>query len=338
MALTPIGFPARHSGALLRDLLTELKARADIAREEAVTGRRADLAGATGGRVAETIGIERALAEIGSYREAGRLAAARATTTQTVIDGLRASVDGLVNDTQVALETGTRQALETASDMAKAALDQAVARLSTTLGGRSLFSGDAGDRAPLVDAEAIFAALRPLVDGAPDAATAQAALAAAFDTPGGLFETVLYTGGTGDAPDTEIAPGERVDYQARADEPAIRDLLRGIATIALAQDAGVALPPEARETLAANAVSDLRAAAVPLNGLAARIGTAEERIATLEAERNAEEAALTAAYNDRVGADQLTAAATLSEIEGQLETLFLTTARLSALSLANFLR
>ena len=68
-----------------------------------------------------------------------------------------------------------------------------------------------------------------------------------------------------------------------------------------------------------------------------RLGTAEERIATVKARNIAEDAALGVRFNDLAGADQYRAAARLSEIEAQLETALVTTARLSRLSLANYL-
>jgi hypothetical protein len=52
----------------------------------------------------------------------------------------------------------------------------------------------------------------------------------------------------------------------------------------------------------------------------------------------ASEAALTLAYTRLAGRDQFEAATELTQLEAQLETTFLATARLANLSLANFLR
>ena len=68
-----------------------------------------------------------------------------------------------------------------------------------------------------------------------------------------------------------------------------------------------------------------------------RIGAAEERIANLKARNTATEASLTITFNNIAGADQLNAAIELTELERQLETAFATTARMSNLSLVNFL-
>lgn len=70
----------------------------------------------------------------------------------------------------------------------------------------------------------------------------------------------------------------------------------------------------------------------------ASLGSAQARIEQARVRSQAEEARVTEAYNALTGRDELESAARMQAIEGQLETLFLTTARFSRLSLANFLR
>ncbi len=57
----------------------------------------------------------------------------------------------------------------------------------------------------------------------------------------------------------------------------------------------------------------------------------------MKARNSASEASLTIAFNNLAGADQLDATIELTELERQLETAFATTARMSNLSLVNFL-
>lgn len=335
---TPAGFPPQRTPFVLQSLLTQLKDRADTTRVEAITGRAADPAAKLGGRVAEVIGIERALADIAGYREAIALAETRAGASQTSINGLRDMTDDLANTAAVALQSGLAGGLTTLSETAQDLLGSAIGALNISIGGRALFSGDAGDTTALADAETFLTEVRTLVAGQPDGEAAAAAVAAAFDDPGGLFETLLYGGGTGGAPAAEIAPGERVSVQARADEQPFRDILRAIATIVVANEAGGTVPADMGRALAEDAVGVLRSAVDPLNRVAARIGSSEERIADMSARYVAEEARLTLDYNAFVGRDALEAATQLQEVEGQLEILFLSTARFSQLSLANFLR
>jgi flagellar hook-associated protein 3 FlgL len=71
--------------------------------------------------------------------------------------------------------------------------------------------------------------------------------------------------------------------------------------------------------------------------LAARIGTAQERIANATTRNSAEATALQIARIGIVSADPYEAATALTEAESQLDTLYAVTARLSRLSLANYL-
>lgn len=338
MADTPIGFPAQRTPAILRSLLTDLRATGDVRREEAVTGRLADPVAALGGRISEALAIERDLASLSAYRQTITLAETRAQTAQAVFDQLRVLTDELTNQSQLALENRGQNALEIASKIGGDALDGAIASLNARVGGRSVFAGNGGDAPALASAAAIRAEVVTLLEAAPNAAAAEVDVRLAFDQAGGTFETLLYLGGTGDAPEAEIAPGERVRYQSRADEQPIRDILRNIAVISAAYDPDVALSVDDRRTLMEGAVNGLRNTVDPLNRISAEIGSAEARIEAVKARSIAEETALTVAFNDRTGADTLVAASELQAVETQLEVLFLTTARFSGLSLVNFLR
>lgn len=335
---TPIGFPPQRSQAILASLLDQLRARGDTARQEAVTGRRADPVKALGGRIAEPIGIARDLADIREYRQAIALAETRSQGTQAVLATLQTLADDLSNQAQLALQNDTANSLAVMSATARDFLGAAVSALNTAIGGRSLFAGDAGDARAIAPAETVLAESVAVLEAAPGGAAGMSDLRTAFDTPGGLFETVIYGGGSGDAPRAEIARGERVALSARADEPPMRDMLRGLAALAAAYDPTVALAEDDRRAIALEAVGDLRNLVDPLNRIVARVGAAEGRMETVKAGHVAAETALTRAFNEFAGADALTAATELRAVEGQLETLFLTTARMSALSLANFLR
>ena len=90
--------------------------------------------------------------------------------------------------------------------------------------------------------------------------------------------------------------------------------------------------------LAERAVAGLRNNVAALAGMAGRVGVAEARMATVTTRHQASEAALNLAYIKLAGRDQFEAAAELTQLEAQLQTTYLATARLANLSLVNFLR
>lgn len=338
MALPPSGFPPQARQHLIGRLIAELRGRADIAREEAVTGRLADPAKAAGGRTGEMLALEGALARTSEYRQIIQLSQARAAAIQGSLDLLRDVAVELSARGQTALDSGLDVAGGAASAEARQALEATIAALNVTFGGRALFAGDAGDGNALASTEGFLTTALTVLETQPTAGQAFASLTAEFTGTGGLYETALYQGGSGDSPASEIAPGERLAYAVRADEPAIRALLRDLVALAAAFDPSNAIPDDARRGLAAHAVAGLRDDVEGLAALGAGVGAAEERMATADARHRATETNLNLAHEKLVGRDQYEAAAALSGLESQLEIAYLTAARLSRLSLANFLR
>ena len=123
----------------------------------------------------------------------------------------------------------------------------------------------------------------------------------------------------------------------KANEPPLRAVLFNLVVLAAAHDPNNAIPTSERRPLADLASAGLRTAVAQVINIQGRLGTAEARIATAKARNIASEASLTVRFNDLAGADTFDAALTLTELDNQLETSFLTTARLSNLSLANFI-
>jgi len=338
MTVSPIGFPAQPRHDLMSRLISQIRDRSDTARQEVVTGLLADPAAALGGRVSEMLGLEQSLAEIGQYREIIGLAESRASVIQSTLDVLRNLTVDLHVSGQTALDSGTGAGREAISTSARQALGAAISALNVSFGGRRLFAGDAGNTQPMAALEVFMSASVPILEAGPTAGAAYANLSVEFNTAGGLFETTFYTGGSGDAPATEVARGERLDFAPRADEAPVRALLLDLATLAAAFDPDNAIPESERRGLAELAIAGLRNNVAALAGMAGRVGVAEERMATVQARHQAAQTVLNLAYLKLAGRDQFEAAAELTQLETQLQTAFLATVRLANLSLVNFLR
>lgn len=338
MTLSAIGFPAQPRHDLMSRLISQIRGRADTARQETVTGLLADPAAALGGKVSELLGLEQSLAEIAQYREIIGLAESRANVIQSTLDVLRNLAVDLPVSGQTALDANIGAAGVAISAAARQALGAAISTLNVSFGGRRLFAGDAGDTQAVAALEVFMTASVPILEAGPTAGAAYANLSVQFSAAGGLFETTFYTGGSGDAPATEVARGERLGFAPRADEAPVRALLRDLATLAAAFDPDNAIPEGDRRGLAELAIAGLRNNVAALTGMAGRVGAAEERMATIMTRHQASEAALNLAYIKLAGRDQFEAAAELTQLEAQLQITYLATARLANLSLVNFLR
>lgn len=331
------GFPAQPRNATLSSLVADLRSRSDDARVAAVTGRFADVTAERDGRVNELMQIEKSLNDFSTYSEIIALTEVRTTTIQASLTQVAAQAQSLADTVDILRTNGTQDNFSVVSTDARGGLDSALAALNADVAGRRLFGGDETGTPPLADGDTIRAASVPVLEAGASPSAGYTDLRVEFFAAGGLFDTSFYLGGPGDAPITEVAPGERVDYGVKADESPIREALFNLTVLGASHDLTNGIPDEQRDELAALASAGLRAAVSDLANVQGRVGTAEARIGAAKARNIASEASLTISFNELAGADQFDAALTLTELDNQLETAFLTTSRLANLSLANFL-
>ena len=235
----------------------------------------------------------------------------------------------------------SRQEPQRVSEAAGTQADQTLQAIKSDLearfGSRSLFTGDEGDSNALTDTATILAQSLTVLNAAANAGSAYGDLATQFNDPGGLFDTTFYEGGTGTAPPPEVAAGNRVDFAIRADDPALRSTLLNVTVLTLAFDPDSGLNPAFRESLAQTALDGMRTDIASVVTRQSELGIAQQRIAEALSSNQTEEATLKISFTELAGRDPFEAAAELTALETQLETAYLTTARLSNLSLANFL-
>lgn len=331
------GFPTQPRQYSMSSLISSLRDRGDDVRVEAVTARYSDVTRQLGGRVDELMQIEKSLADLAGYSETISLVESRTTTIQAALDKITGVAQTLADTTDLLMTNGTDRDFEAVSAEARENFGSVVSALNVQFAGRSLFSGDDGNGSAILDASSIEALGVPFLEGAASASAGYASLIAEFSNPGATFDTAVYLGGAGSAPSAEVAPGERVDYNAKADEGPLRSVLANVIALGAAYDTSNAIPDAQRRQIAELASQGLRSDISQIIGIQGRVGSAEGRIANLKARNTASEASLTIAFNKLAGADQLDATLQLTELERQLETAFATTARMSNLSLVNFL-
>lgn len=335
MTTSLYGVPTALSHSRLTAAIAHLKGRADVARSEVVTGRRDDLPGVLGADTGAAQLLRKSISDVAVFKSAVANALARSGAAHGVLARASEGVAALAVSFQSALGFGDENTIAVNGAAARIALDGAVAAFNTRFEDRALFSGDAVDRLPFGNAGALLDDVRALYASSADAAAFDAALDAYFDDPAGGFATTFYQGGDGEAARVEIADGELIEVSVRGDEPAIRNLLRGLASLAVAAESA---PSDLRDGAIASGAATLLSASDNVAALRADLGAAEQRAAAREASLDAEEAALLAVYNDRTARDPFEAAAELRQIEAQLEASYVMTARISQLSLVNYIR
>ncbi|WP_126975394.1 flagellin [Frigidibacter oleivorans] len=336
MTFTSIGDLAQSM--TLRRQNAELALRLDRLGRETVTGLADDRAAAVSGRFSTLSGIERALATLDAHDRAAAEAAVLTSAAAAALSGLDDLTAGFGADLAGlagAADIGTA----TLGAEARARLDQAVALLGASAGGRHVFAGAATDTAPLAPAGTLMAALSAAAAGAATVEDAAAAVGDWFAAPagaGGYLDTV-YLGSDNPMTGFRLGDGMTVAAPPTAADPALRAVIEGLALAALVDGGTFAGDPAAQAQLLQAAGQRLLAAAPGLVALQARTGTAGSTIAEAQTRNAAEATALELARAGLIGVDQYDAATELQAVQTQIETLYAVTARLSQLSLADYL-
>lgn len=307
--------------------------------EEIATGRLANPAPELGSAMQDFSGIERRLSTIPAQLSTAREVIFEAESAQAAFETLSRTGENLAASLIGPASLTGPASLDLVAQDAEDALATIISALNTRVGDRTLFGGTAVDRAAMVPADTLL-----------DAVEAELALAGAvtlddlvttvdaYFAPGGAFETTSYTG----SPDSRIAlhltESQRVDPLPRADDEDLREFLASATKAALIARDPLGLSGQDKVELAQTAGTGFLSAADGLAAIRARIGQTERRSDLAIIELQSEEQALQLARNDLIGVDPFTAATELADAEARLEKIYTITARLSRLTLTDFIR
>ncbi|GAB5448914.1 flagellin [Gymnodinialimonas sp.] len=328
---------AAHFSLLRRDSAQQ---RADLTRltSELSSGRIADLGQALGGDFSTLADISRGMRLNATFAASVTEAAIAAEGRQSALGRISAELDGFAPSLLAITGGGSLSNLQLKLADSSDRFEQAVNVLNTRFAGRSLFSADAPDATPLISAEDMMVELRTLVSGAPDAATALADVNAWFTDAGGGYETLAWQGGTGDAPSVLIGEGQTAETGVTALDPALREALAGLALASLASEQAPGLPEDEQRAFITSAAHLMLDSEDGLIALRARLGAEEARIEDAKVAAETARSSLQIEYGRLVEADPYDTATELEAVSLRLESLYILTARLSRLSLTEYLR
>lgn len=321
----------------LRHQVAALKADSTRLGRELATGRTAQAETRFGGDHAAITAVEGALGRLGAYQTATAELRVVVEVQQRVLERLHLDTAALAGQLGQAIHTMTPAVLATVRGVAEQSWQAAVDALNTRGAGQALFAGAASEGGALASASTMLAAVREHVAGATTEAEVEGLVLAWFHDPEGGFEAQGYLGTEAATVARAVAPGASVRIDTTAADPRVRDLLAGLALAALATDEAHD-PTGHSGALLARAQARLEGTQAGTLGLMAEVGVAQERIETARARNSAEIAAMEEARIELLGADPYETALRLEEARARIETMFAVTARLSRLTLADFLR
>ncbi|NEY91160.1 flagellin [Tabrizicola oligotrophica] len=335
--MTTLGFGDLAQSNIMRR--HTMQAKADLARlsQELTLGRAADTPRHLSGDMGPLLAIDTSLARLEGYgavtRELALFAEALQTGLATISDMALTASNSLI----AASGTAAATHVGTAASAAHAALLSTLSTLNTRFGDRTLFAGMDTNGQAMASADTLLTALESAIGaaGATDVASVEAALDAWFAAPGGYQGTAYL--GSAPLAEVPVAPGEALALDITADDPALRKTLKGLAMAALVDRGIFPGQYELQKGLAQRAGEVLLAGETDRAQLAARLGGLQARLDQAQTRNESEAAALGMARTAMVEIDPYETATRLQDAETQLELIYTLTARISRLSLADYL-
>ena len=319
----------RSRGVSLREQLNQLS-------EELATGKVAETRKVLEGNVSYLADIEREMRTLESFRVAASEADQFTKAAQLALEKIQVSGGDFAASLLSLSDTPSETLVEVNANEGRNRLDAMISALNTDIAGRSMFSGTATKQPALNDADTLLTALEAVITGAATPAAARAAAQTWFDDPAGFVAT-MYTGSDTDLSAFRVSEGESINFGLRADDDAFREALMDIALAALADSTAMPLTVGDRVAYLKEIGFSLQAGQDTLIGLRAEVGTLESRIDTLTVRQSAQKSALELAKGDLLGVDPFETATRLEDVQFRLQSIYAVTARLSDLSLVNFL-
>lgn len=323
---------------LLRQASAQLKSRLVTLTEEAATGLRSDVPAAMKGQMGRLAQVQDRLTLLQAHGHAAAAAQAELEGLQTAMEALQKIGTGIGMSLEAAANAPESAGFGVTSEEARQDFHSAVRLLNVSVAGRYVLSGTAVDTPPLSKPADILADAKARLVGLTTPAQMVSALEAWFAAPAGSggFADAHFHGNTA-AREVSIAPGETIRQERSALDPAFRDLLAGLVLGALATDPALGLTREQSALLMGEAGTRVTAATTTLTPWRADVGLQEAAVERAITRNAAERTALSLARSDMLAADPYETASALTEAETSLQNLYALTARLSRLSLTDYL-
>jgi flagellar hook-associated protein 3 FlgL len=319
---------------ILRKQVADLKGAAERHASEMTLGRTTDPGQKLRGDFTALSGVQRALAQVESHATVVAEANLHFTAMQNALDKVHDVTTG-ASARLLSINTQTQSILlQREAETIWQEMGTVISMLNAQVAGRTLFAGIDTDGSAIMDRDAMLAALEA------DIALAGATTAADVET---VVTSWFAAGNAYLGSDTELAPyrlapGDTMAPPPTAADPALQEILKGMAMMALLSQGLLPGDDAERFALTQAAASTMLAAQPVFFDLRAAVGIGEAQIDKAEVRLTNERVSLQRALSDLIAVDPYEAAVKLEETQSRLEALFAITARLSRLSLSDYLR
>ncbi|RWR30247.1 hypothetical protein D2T31_07440 [Sinirhodobacter populi] len=326
----------------LRTHNTQIKQTLSRLSDELTTGVKSDIGKAVQGNFTTLSALEASRARLSSYKLAANQTEVFVTSAQSALENIQNQASQIGKSLISAASSPAAASADVALSAAAEAFNSVLSALNTRTNGRYVFAGEDSQTKPFASSQEILTALAGTVEGMTDPDQIIAAIDAWFDVPASTGETdefaaTAYKGSSLPAAGIRISDTDTLTFPVTGNDTALRDTLKGLALAALVSADVIGGDNDLRSSLTQSAGLYLTAADTGLATLRGKVGLIEEKIADAQAAQTAEISSIDLAKAKLLEADPYETATALEAVETQLETLYTLTARLSQLSLTNYL-
>jgi len=329
-----IGFGDMAQSHQLRRVTADAKANVAQLSTEVATGVTSNATMHLKGNMRPLASIEATLSRLDSYQTRAKETVLQATMMQAGLETIEAGIDDVLKVLTTSVNFPTDLNLEISGNEAKEALKTAFQALNTMGPNGALFGGTVTDSSPLAGFDTFVAEVDAVLASAIDVDDVATNLDDYFDDPA-QFSATIYQGSAGFLSEMTVGPTTTVELNAKADQPEIKAILKGLAFAYAAHTAP--FPQSDRGSLAQKGYEDLVQSQTGLNQVQADIGRSQEALDTAVAVNDAQSISYQMARQSLIGIAPYEAATALEAQQTQLETVYAITARLSRLNLTDFL-
>lgn len=322
------GFPDLLQFATFDRSISTTKRALTDASQELVTGQKAELSRALAAQAGEYNLVQKALQDIENNETRLGLVTDRFATASSAMGLIRQTVNGFGPEAETLITSGGATGDTQVRATARSYLETVFSTLNTSHAGRKIFAGDEVGSRAIASAEEFLADLESSIGGLNEV-DRDAAIDAYF-ADGGQFDTAIYDGGAGNTSSVELLNGAKVQNTVRADDPAFKSIIEGLARVAFS-------PTVASEAWAENVNQLLTRGETGLIDLEADLGRQQRLVDESLALSDEERIILNETTNRLAGVDAFEAANRVQQLEVQLTAAFQMTSRLSQLTLSNFI-
>lgn len=316
---------------LLSSRMSATQAQIQTLQRQVATGQRAETYAQLGTQAGANIALHNEANTVATFQQNNQVLIGRMSAMDQAMTAMHDPAESVKSDAYALMPSDTQRNALILS--AQNAFSTVVNALQTSVGGRALFSGDGTDVTPIVST--VFSDLQSAITALPqpvDTTAVESTIDNFFSTPSNFYQ-----GGSSLQP-SAVDKNISVDYGILASDPAFKDLLQGLATIALMPTPDGVNITDAQYTAAIQgAASTLSQGVGQLNQLISSNGSNQALVENTNTQHATTLTMVQEQINTIEQTDLAEAASQLAQLSTQLQATYEMTAQLNQLSLINYL-